>query len=93
MKKLTKKQIVCKQLTEQIIQEAEYLLEDHALPNNVLGIIRNIKTKLSKDLCAVELSSMLYALEETINSVNAMEHRSLVWSLISKLENLKENIK
>lgn len=93
MPKLTKKQELCQTMVQAIIEEADYLLEDQTIPKNVLGVIRNIKTKLNNNLCSIEVSSILYELEETINNVNATECRSVVWSLISKLETLKENIK
>ncbi len=93
MPKLTKKQLMCQDMAKEIILEAEYLLEDQTIPKNVSIVIRNIKTKLSNNLCSLEISSILYELEETINSVNATESRSVVWNLISKLESLKENLK
>lgn len=93
MPKLTKKQLLCQDLATEIISEADYLLEDQTIPKNVQIVIRNIKNKLDNKLCFLEISSILYELEETINSVNATESRSIVWSLISKLENLKERMK
>lgn len=93
MPKNTKKQELCQTLAKEIIEEADYLLEDQTIPKNVLNVIRSIKSKLSNNLCSLEISSILYELEETINNVNATECRSVVWSLISKLENLKEKMK
>jgi uncharacterized protein (UPF0147 family) len=93
MPKITKKQMLCQELAVEIISEADYLLEDQTIPKNVLIVIRNIKNKLDNKLCFLEISTILYELEETINSVNAAESRSIVWSLISKLENLKERMK
>jgi len=93
MPRITKKQEKCQEMVVEIISEADYLLEDQTIPKNVILIIRNIKKKLESNLCSLEISSMLYELEETINNVNATECRSVVWSLISKLENLKENMK
>jgi len=93
MPKTTKKQEICQKLAQEIILEADYILEDQTIPKNVLTIIKNVKTKLSDKLTTLEISSVLYELEETTNSVNATESRSIVWSLISKLENLKEKMK
>jgi uncharacterized protein (UPF0147 family) len=93
MQKQTKKQEQCQQLAQEIISETDYILEDQTIPKNVLTIIKSIKIKLSDNLCSLEISSILYKLEETTNSTNANESRSIVWSLISKLENLKEKMK
>jgi uncharacterized protein (UPF0147 family) len=93
MPKITKKQELCNKMVQEIIEESDYLLEDHTIPKNVLGVIRNIKSKLTDNLCSLEVSNILYELEESINTINATEYRSVVWSLISKLENLKENMK
>lgn len=93
MPRITKKQEYCQNMVVEIISEADYLLEDQTIPKNVQNIIKNIKTKLSNNLCSLEISSILYELEETINNVNVNDCRSVVWSLISKLETLKENMK
>ncbi len=93
MPKITKKQELCNKMVLEIISEADYLLADQTIPKNVLGVIRSIKSKLTDNLCSLEVSNILYELEETINTVNATEYRSVVWSLISKLETLKENMK
>lgn len=93
MPKITKKQELCQELAKEIISEADYLLEDQTIPKNVSIAIKNIKNKLNNNLCSLEISSILYELEEAVNSVNGTESRSIVWSLISKLENLKEKMK
>jgi uncharacterized protein (UPF0147 family) len=93
MPRVTKKQEFCQKMALEIISEADYLLEDRTIPKNVSNVIKNIKTKLANDLCSLEISSILYELEEAINSVNATDSRSIVWPLISKLEHLKENMK
>lgn len=93
MPRLTKKQIFCQEMAQEIISEADFLLEDQTIPKNVSVVIRNIRNKLSDNLCSLEISSILYELEEATNAVNATESRSIVWGLISKLETLKEKMK
>lgn len=93
MAKITKKQMICKTMATEIVEEAEYILEDHTIPKNVIMVIRKVKDKLNNDLCSLEVSTILYELEETINNMNATECRTVVWGLISKLETLKEKIK
>jgi uncharacterized protein (UPF0147 family) len=89
----TKKQIIYKNIVLEIKKEAQYLLEDDTIPKNVHYAIRNINDKLNDTLCSVEVSTILYELEDTINNTNSSDCRSIVWGLISKLETLKEKMK
>jgi len=90
---MTKKEEICKKLITEIMQETEYLLEDHTIPKNITNVIRSVEERLQKNLSPVEVSSIIYELEETANGLNAPEFRSVVWALISKLETLMENLK
>jgi len=88
-----KKKEISEQLILEIISEAEFLLEDHSLPKNITNVIRTIEPRLKENLTHLEVSSLLYELEDTTNNTNTPEFRSIIWSLISKIETLKENMK
>ncbi len=90
---MTKKKEICDKLIKEIMTEAEYLLEDHTIPKNITNVIKSVEERLQKNLNSVEVSSIIYELEDTANGLNAPEFRSVVWSLISKLETLMENLK
>ncbi|HOD89860.1 MAG TPA: UPF0147 family protein [archaeon] len=95
MSKLTKKEKdkINEEIIKQIVEEANFLLEDKSIPRNITNILSNIEKRLKTNLNVVEVSTIVYELEETTNSVNMTEYRSVVWSIISKLEGLKENLK
>jgi uncharacterized protein (UPF0147 family) len=93
MQKKPKKAEEIEKLVSEIISEAEFLLEDHNLPKNIMLVIRTIEPRLKENTTPLEVSSILYELEDTTNNTNAPEFRSVIWSIISKLENLKENMK
>jgi uncharacterized protein (UPF0147 family) len=81
-------------LLKEIIEEVDFLNEDHAIPKNVRLILNTIEERLSKRFDTVELSSILYELEDVTTASNMPQFcRSSVWSLINKLEALKENMK
>ncbi len=95
MSKLTKKEKdkINEEIIKQIVEEANFLLEDKSIPRNITNILSNIEKRLKTNLNVVEVSTIVYELEETTNSVNMTEYRSVVWAIISKLEGLKENLK
>jgi len=90
---MAKKKEICDKLIKEIITEVEYLLEDHTIPKNITNVIRSVEERLQKNLNSVEVSSIIYELEDSANGLNAPEFRSVVWGLISKLETLMENLK
>ncbi|MDD3178135.1 MAG: UPF0147 family protein [Candidatus ainarchaeum sp.] len=93
MIKKTKKQEICEKMAKEIIDEADFLLEDHTIPKNVQYVIKNMQERIKKNLCSLEVSSTLYNLEETISNMTVSDCRSSVWNLINKLESLKEKMK
>ena len=93
MTKKTKKQILCEQLSSEIIDESNYLLEDYAMPKSIRLIIKTIPERLEKNLNSLEVSTILYEIEEAVNGMGTYDYRSTVWGLISKLETLKEKMK
>ena len=81
-------------LFKDIKDEIEFLSEDNAIPKNVRQIINTIEERLEKKYDVVELSSILYELEDATTASNLPQFcRSAVWSLINKLETLKESLK
>jgi uncharacterized protein (UPF0147 family) len=93
MPKKTKKQITCEKLSSDVIDEANFLLEDHSMPRSIQLIIKSIPLKLEANLNNLEVSSILYLLEDSVNNIGNNDYRSIIWGLISKLERLKENMK
>jgi len=89
-----KKKIDTSEILEEIIAEIEFLIEDSSIPKNLKLLLNGIEARLTKKEDVVEISSILYQLEEITNNNNVPQFcRSAVWSLISKLEKLKEIIK
>jgi uncharacterized protein (UPF0147 family) len=89
-----KKKIDTSEILEEIIAEIEFLIEDSSIPKNLKLLLNGIEARLTKKEDVVEISSILYQLEEITNNNNVPQFcRSAVWSLISKLEKLKETIK
>jgi uncharacterized protein (UPF0147 family) len=82
------------ELINEIKQEIQFLNEDPTIPKNLRDLINNIEKRLKKKCDAVEISSIIYELEDITNNNNMPQFcRSALWSLISKLETLKESIK
>jgi uncharacterized protein (UPF0147 family) len=92
---MPKKKIVdTSKMIEEIVSEIEFLAEDGSIPKNLKTLILGIEKRLEKKCDDLEISSILYELEDITNNNNVPQFcRSAVWSLISKLENLKESIK
>ena len=93
MVKKTKKQILCEQLSVEIIDESNYLLEDHNMTKSVRLIIKTITERFENNFNNLEVSTILYKIEEAVNGMGTYDYRSTVWGLISKLETLKEKMK
>jgi uncharacterized protein (UPF0147 family) len=82
-----------KELIEEIIQEIEFLNEDRSIPKNLKILLNSVEERINKNCDDVEISSMLYELEDLTNGTNMPQFcRSAVWSLVSKLEKLKESM-
>jgi len=82
-----------KELIEEIIQEIEFLNEDRSIPKNLKILLNSVEEKINKNCNDVEISNILYKLEDLTNSTNMPQFcRSAVWSLVSKLEKLKESM-
>jgi len=82
------------ELVQGIINEAEFILEDRSIPKNMQQIISSISARIKENLTTLEISNILYELEDITNNTNVPDFcRSTIWSLITKLEMLKENLK
>ncbi|MDD3244957.1 MAG: UPF0147 family protein [Candidatus ainarchaeum sp.] len=89
-----KDQEINKKLIEEIILEIQFLEEDGSIPKTMKNLICDIEKRLQNQCTALEISNILYELEELTNNNNVPQFcRSAVWSLISKLEKLKETVK
>lgn len=81
-------------IVEDIVAEVEFLTEDTSIPKNLKSLLNSIEERLKTKCNSIEISSIMYELEDITNNNNVPQFcRSAVWSLVSKLENLKEQIK
>ncbi len=91
---MRKKIIDTSKAVEDIVAEIEFLIEDSAIPKNLKILLTGIEERLKTKCNVVEISGIMYELEDITNNNNVPQFcRSAVWSLISKLENLKEQVK
>lgn len=91
---MKKQTINTSKVVNDIVAEIEFLIEDTAIPKNLKTLLVSIEERLETKCNAVEISSIMYELEEMTNSNNVPQFcRSAIWSLLSKLENLKEQVK
>jgi len=92
---MPKKKIVdTSKMIQEIVSEIEFLMEDSAIPKNLKIVLNGIEGRLQKKCDDLEISNILYQLEDITNNNNVPQFcRSAIWSLSSKLENLKESIK
>lgn len=91
---MSKKTIDTSKIVEDIVAEIEFLAEDNAIPKNLKNLLNGIEERLKTRCNVVEISGIMYELEDITNNNNVPQFcRSAVWSLVSKLENLKEQVK
>ncbi len=91
---MPKKIVDTSKMIQEIVSEIEFLIEDGSIPKNLKRLLNGIEERLKKKCDDIEISSILYELEDITNNNNVPQFcRSAMWSLISKLENLKESIK
>jgi len=91
---MKKKIIDTSKAVEDIVAEIEFLIEDSAIPKNLKILLNGVEERLKTKCNVVEISGIMYELEDITNNNNVPQFcRSAVWSLISKLENLKEQVK
>ncbi|MFH1107174.1 MAG: UPF0147 family protein [Candidatus Micrarchaeota archaeon] len=76
---------------EQIIQMLDVMVQDNSIPRNVRARLQEAQGKLKTgEEVDVAISSAVYALDEVSNDINLPMHaRTMIWSLMSELEGLK----
>ena len=77
---------------EPILRALDQLTEDTSIPKNVRFSITKAKNRLRESNEAVEvLTTSMHALEEVVNDINMPMHgRTMIWNLLSEMEQMKE---
>jgi len=77
---------------QQINYQMDMLINDTSVPKNVRGVIMDAKEKLnSKDEYTIRISSAIYNLDSISNDINLPpQARTMIWSVLSMLESIKE---
>lgn len=71
------------------------ITEDFTIPKNVRKIVQEGIEKLKdiKEDVSVSIATFVYSLEELSNDINIQSHaRTALWSVISELEKLKNEL-
>ena len=85
-----------KERIKQVAEIMESIIEDTTVPINIRNKINESKEKiLSKEgEVNVNLSSAIYLIDEISNDINMPFHtRTELWSILSELESVKEELK
>ena len=85
-----------KERIKQVAEIMESIIEDTTVPRNIRNKINESKEKiLSKEgEVNVNLSSAIYLIDEISNDINMPFHtRTELWSILSELESVKEELK
>ncbi len=80
----------------QLSQMLDSLTEDTSIPKNIRLKIQNGKNKMLENTADLQLkiSSSAYALEEVSHDINLPMHaRSIIWTILSELEQIKEKLR
>ena len=79
---------------EEIIELMDAVIEDTGVPRNIREAVENAKQKLKEKLDATSVTSAIYFLDDISNDINMPSHtRTDIWTIISELESLKEQVK
>ena len=79
---------------KEITELMEEILKDNAVPRNIRRAVEDARNKVAEKADATNLSMAIYQLDDVSNDINMPSHtRTEIWSLISKLEELKEKVK
>ncbi len=78
-----------------IAELMENIIADNSVPRNIRKILEEAKNKiLSQEEFDTKITSAIYLLDDISNDVNMPSHtRTELWTLISKLEAMRENKK
>jgi uncharacterized protein (UPF0147 family) len=78
---------------ESIAELMESVIEDHSVPRNIRAAVEEAKKTILEATEDVALSKAIYILDDISNDVNLPPHsRTDLWTIISELEALKENL-
>ncbi len=78
-----------------IAELMENIIADNSVPRNIRKIVEEAKIKiLSQEEFDTKVTSAIYLLDDISNDINMPSHtRTELWTLISKLEAMRENKK
>ena len=79
-----------------IAELMEPIIEDNTVPRNIRGKINEAKEKIltKEGERAVNIANAIYLIDEISNDINMPFHiRTGLWSILSELEAIKEEIK
>jgi hypothetical protein len=87
--KATEKQLLeAKELMQEVI-------DDWGVPRNIRKAVKDALDQIDKEKpTAVDFSNAIYYLDDITNDINIPSHtRTTIWTIISRLEEVKEKIK
>lgn len=85
-----------KERIKQVAEIMESIIEDTTVPRNIRNKINESKVKIlaKEGEVNVNLSSAIYLIDEISNDINMPFHtRTELWSILSELESIKEELK
>ena len=85
-----------KERLKQVAEMMEPITEDSGVPRNIKSKVNEARTKiLSKEgEITVNIASAIYLIDEISNDINMPFHiRTELWSIVSELETIKEELK
>jgi hypothetical protein len=80
----------------QLSQMLDSLTEDTSIPKNIRLKITTAKAKMLENIddSALKISNSAYALEDVSHDINLPMHaRSIIWTILSELEQIKEKLR
>jgi len=80
---------------EEAIEIMEEVIEDRGVPRNIRKAVSDAKEKIEKkEAKGVDFSNAIYLLDDISNDINIPSHtRTSIWTIISRLEGVKEKLK
>jgi len=80
---------------EEALEIMGEVIEDRGVPRNIRKAVSDAKERIDKDgVKGVDFSNAIYLLDDISNDINIPSHtRTSVWTIISRLEGVKEKLK
>ena len=80
---------------EEAIEIMDEVIEDRGVPRNIRKAVSDAKEKIDKkDVTGVDFSNATYLLDDISSDINIPSHtRTSIWTIISRLEGVKEKMK